>query len=82
MEVEAADLASAASKAIRTLERDGRRVLGLEVDGGPRRGPPASASHFRLDQAVVPVLAAVEDVPTVAEHLHLERRLLEGSASS
>lgn len=31
LEVEAPDLATAASKAIRTLERDDRRVLGLEV---------------------------------------------------
>jgi hypothetical protein len=33
VEVEAADLATAASKAIRALERDGHRVLGLEVGG-------------------------------------------------
>jgi hypothetical protein len=31
LEVEAADLATAASKAIRALERDGHRVRGLEV---------------------------------------------------
>jgi hypothetical protein len=43
--VEAPDLAAAASKAVRTVERDGQRVLGLEIvdsGGGPGmlRAPP------------------------------------------
>jgi hypothetical protein len=46
--VEAPDLAAAAAKAIRTVERDGQRVLGLEVtDAAADRGT-------RVDRAPVP----------------------------
>jgi hypothetical protein len=56
MEIEAADLASAAAKAIRMLERDGRRIVRIEVESSAavRRDParlralPDEAGRCRL----------------------------------
>lgn len=52
LEVEAPDLATAASKAIRTLERDDHRVLGLEV--GERASPKTAERQMATSGSIRP----------------------------
>lgn len=51
MDVEAADLAAAAAKAIRTLERDGHRIVSIEVGGPPAEAPETGLTPSRAAPA-------------------------------